>query len=730
MDNQNPVPNPEEQANKQTTPPFSDASSASQNDDMMKTSIGAPTPMQSPSPDPMRTMLDANPSATPDASTPPASSSTPPSPPSQSPSGYDPFATQYVGKDAPPAVNYDPYATQFDPLSKAETDAAIAAAAEKRKTQEQQATKASGDGTGKRRLPSMPAMNFQLSGTSLVSELGLLPLTGIYALIILVSSLGMAFFMRFLGMLLLYGDIAVVRTLLGLVGAGLAVGLLAALKYVPQLAGLQPRFDSLDLQRKPIEQPSSTPKANLDFWFFVFAGALVALSLVLGFVSTEQLPIVHIDGDDVNVERTEESLDEGFQETVFKDIDPVRGKLENELLTIEVKQIARTVSALFGLLGALAIAATAFLPTGTPEGSDASARPFTPLQIGVALMGGLGLLMWTWSLKLISHQSGDFIYFVLLAFVGMYVMAGQHLAVLPARFLAWVRRWRMGIYVVISSVLLMSLVTIFFDAKSVRGTSFSDLSEFNFTWRFAFSPAYFIFTIADHGIILMLVISIVLVAFGLLGTFLALQAFGQEIVEKRQTSIRIAAIVATTLVWLLIPMILTYGLLEILGADRIIEAILLVLLPFAYLMGALWVLHHRTALFDRVMGAFDGIVKRLPQQLPPFLRLPLQQVTAVRGDDVKAFIPWPLGIALAMGVSLIAAPFVLSFWFYLIVLVGLLFLLSDHQPRAPKPIVATPTPPSASPSEPSTTPDPSVSPTNQPAQEFRPPTSPFDSSQE
>ncbi|PJF42505.1 MAG: hypothetical protein CUN55_09955 [Phototrophicales bacterium] len=699
MDNQKPVPNPEEQGNEEQP---------SRSEDMMQTSASA-SPVPESSDDPMKTVIDVSPSsATPEPST-------PKSPP------YDPYATQYVAAGDEQAVSYDPYATQFEAISEEQKTEAIAQASEqqKRKTQEKPPVPSEKQ-EGERRFPPL---SFDIPSASIVSQLGLVPLWGIYALIALLTSLGLAWFMRFLGILLLYGDISIMRTLLGVVGGGLAVGALAALKYVPQLAGLQERTDTLDKELPPSLVNTSVPKVSFDFWFLLFAGIFILSSFLIAALSTEQHPIVIFSGDDKErIENLQEDMESTYDSRAYHDLTPVTGemKLFGDEVTIEYKNMFNVSRFLFGIAGAAILVGLLAYSFRKPLSEVSSKRDMSPIQIGLALASGIGLIMLVWSTKLINHQSGDFVYFFLLAFVGVFGMGGTHLTLFPLRFIKSVNQLQLAFYVAILTILLMSVVTIFLDASSVEGVDLNELraaaeqtqsglpddneqarfdGSFDYTWRFSYSPAYFVYMLTERGFFKTVVISILLVFFGILGMFFTFQGFGYHWVENRTEGRNVVAIATSMLFLLVVPMIALMAILRVLSMSRIIEGTLLWLVPFLLLLGDVWIIHNRTSTVDRALNWVKNLAARVKVPALVFLTKPINQLASVRGEDLKAFLSWPTGIALAVGLSIIAAPFTLSFWFYLLLLVGALFLLNSSRSQPKQPVSPTTTP-SSSASEP------------------------------
>lgn len=713
MDNQNTTPNPEEQENNKPTPPLGGTQPPSSFDDeMMKTSIGTPTPAHNPAMPPssspfddasMRTMLDAAPEDSSQSTSPSQAASTQPVPSEQPPAdtSFDPHATTFDLQVDEPDPNFDPYATQYvsdDEKKAAFQGAEITPPAQPKQPSSQPQQKSQGASSGQPtpasgpKIPQLNIGNISMPQTSMVKDLGLLPLSAIYAVLIILPALGLAWFMRFVGILLLYGEISIIRTILGILGAGLAGGLFFALKYLPPLGGLQKRFDDLDLARAPISEPIQESRTQLNFWFFVFAGVLLSAAVVGAALSTEQLPIISYDGSDAFVEAQESSVDE-LTSDKFSDIIPVRGVFEQEDSDNEIRftNLLTGISLLFGLIGAgILVGVSAF--SLQPDTIEPSAeRNFEPLQIILPLASGIALIMLAWSLKLINHQPSDFIYFFLLAVLGMYGFAAFNLRFLPARFFKWVSQVRVALYAGVLSLVLMSIVVLFLASSNARdGIDFSDGSEFSFTWRFAYSPAYFSFLLGDKDILIILPASIALVFAGLLGGFLTLQAFGYELVEDRAKGKNVLGLTFTLLLLLTAPTVLIVVLLRIISPSNTLDGLLLWGLPFALFVGIVLLIRTRPKVVDSILKPIHNAAGQLPNSLL-FMSDPLKKVTKTSGEEVKALVTWPLGLTLAVVYSLIAAPFAFSFWFYALLLVGILFLTSEHQTPIRQPRIPSPT---------------------------------------
>jgi hypothetical protein len=489
-------------------------------------------------------------------------------------------------------------------------------------------------------------------GPSIFLNVGRVPLLGLYSGVVALSALGLALFSRFLVLLLVYGDFEIGRFILGIFGLLLAVGFYIAFEYIPVLGGAQARLDRLDLEQNPNLATIQEPAGTLNPWLIGLAVLLTVTGLLGGGLIFDAWTSLNIDG---------------------------------------VSQLFAIILGGFG--GALIGGLSLFNEPRTPL-NGAAERRFTPLQLVRPIGIGLGVVFLAAGLQLLRVDLGfedgavvpqpyaaDVPIYFLLALAGMYGIGGQSLRVLPLRFHQWIGNTIVGLVSGVASVGLMSVFTMLLDGTDGGG---------DITVRFAYAPWYLIGTMDDSNIVLMSLFGVLLSAAGLFGGFLTLQSFGETIISQPQKRIQMLSLTLATIFIVMLPMLVIFPVLTVLPLGMLLEAWLLFLIPFVLLSALLVAVKTRAGFIAGMLGVMKRLVNILPKQTPPWLRSPLQSVVTTDQSVVQSLITWQRGIAFVVVFSAIAPTLALSFWFWILLLVGIMYGFSSQATGRPAPIASKP----------------------------------------
>lgn len=636
--------------------------------------------------------------------------------PAEKPASFDPHATQFQQMQADGSEeqqNFDPHATQFQGVTQQSDTPGVhttmppsarpaasgvpsqspaSAAAEQTPPASSRRSRRGGE-------PSMGQTQAKAPRASAASNMGALPLWGIYAGLIFFSSIGLALFARLLVLLLVYTEFDVIAILSGIIGLGVFVLPAAVLEMVPQLAGAKQRLDSLestmDRGESPHMQSVVETRATMSPWFIAFAAILVVMAVVGSLLATEATPLLSLDGDDEFVESAEKSFEESLEEDSYRELQPLEGNSESDQLDVSVQYPIMPTVLILGLFGAGVLAAAARMDFNLPSIKALEQLPFNVMQLVRPLATGVGLVGFAVALALISHRSGDFVFYFFLALIGAYGIAGTSWRILPRRLQEFSSTLRIALFAGVVVIALMSVATMFLDASSVEGVNIETNEAIEKVYRFAYSPDYFLFTVADRNIAVMSFLGILLVFLGLLGTIVSLQAFGYDLVRDKKTRTDVVGVGSAALLVAMLPTLLLWPLISLLGIGRGTEAWLLWGIPFVLLLAMLWAVQSRPALVTSALKPVKTLSGRLPASVPAPIRDTFHKVGNSSAEGVNAVLDWKLGFALIIVFSILALPLAISFWFWVIALIGVAFLLGDANtaPPAPKAPPKPPKPP-------------------------------------
>ena len=643
-------------------------------------------PFQTDPPEPLAETVRDTSASTPSNSAPDAPPPATEAPPAPEQPKFDPHATQFQQMEAQ-QPKFDPHATQFQQVQTQEpkTDlhstqgqsipstppatasypqvkptAADAPTATPQPTREQP-----------RRKPKTQA---EPSGA--VKNLGALPLWGIFISLILFSGLGLALFVRMIVLILVFTEFNIIAIVLGILGVGLFALPVIVLEMVPPLAGLKTRLDSLTENAPIVEEPRA-PKGALGIGLAVM---IVLVTLLGALFATDPTPVLNVSGSDDFVENTETGFNESLEESSYREISPVKGKSEFDGNSFSASYPLMPMVLILGLLGAGGLVASAMMDFSLPKIAALEKLPINITQLLRPFVAGFGVIAFALALALVGHRSGDFILYVVLALVGAYGIAGTSWQVLPQRFHTFATTVRIGIFSGIVAIGLMSLITMFVDASSVEGANLEDFTDsFKQTYRFAFSPDYFLYTVADRNIVVMSIMSIFIIVMGIAGLGFTLQVFGNDIRADKEARKSFIGVASLAMVVAMVPALVLWPFISLIGLGRGVEVVFLWGLPFALLLTLVWVAQNRPQIIDSALKPIKSLLTKVPPAVPAPLRGSLNRLNNVSGQNFGQQMTWQVGFAVAVVFSFLALPLALSFWFWIIAAIGVLFVLGQQR---------------------------------------------------
>ena len=466
---------------------------------------------------------------------------------------------------------------------------------------------------GKPKLTVQREFNLRVQQTG-ISQSSRLMQWAMYLGVWLAGAFGLAAGMRIVTAVMISRDVSFFSLLLGVIGFGAPFAIYSAFTRVPTLKNAQTQIDQIEdyYSGGTLASSINVPSVT-DKWWHI---ALVVLFVVTG---------------------------------VFG------GWLAGG-------PASRDAGIWLGLFGGLLVGVLGGISGKVGSLSASGEREFEMEQLYRPLAVGIGLTMWAAALKLVGSNSWDILLYILLLLIGMIGIAGSSIKALSLRLHQWSGRLQIALLSGLAAVSMMSLFNMFLNSYSSRDSTF----------RFAYSPAGFIGTASDRNIILASLFGIVLVIVGVLGATIVMSAFGHNVVKDRQFRLRFSSMLVAGLTLIMFPMLFIWIILSILPLGQTFEGWLIWGIPAAMLTGLLIAIQTRPELVDNGMVMLQQNVSKMTF-LPPFMRSPLDKFGTLRAEQIQPVVTWELGLIVVVVGSIVAAPLVLSFWFWIIALGGFLF---------------------------------------------------------
>lgn len=479
-------------------------------------------------------------------------------------------------------------------------------------------------------------------------QLDRLILWGEYLGLALLSVLGLALFMRMVVLLVIFGHFDVIAVILGMLGAAASAGVFFAFTLVPPLFGIEEKLDQIEMDASggTLLASIEESRATIGLWFFVLIGLLVVAG-ALGGLMAFNVPLL----DDRDVKEAKEA-----------------GALA------------------LGVLGAAIVAGLGGYSEAHTPFSGTTARRFDFRHLIRPLALGIGLPAFAAGLALIGHNAWDIPLYFLLALIGMIGIGGSSLRTMPLRLHQWSGRAHVGLVAGAATVAAMSILTLLIDKYTIEYRFIDDE-----TYRFAYSPQHLVFTAKVHSLILISLFGIPLVLTGVLGSWIALQAFGYNLMNDRTQRQNLTALVVGSLGVLLLPLLIIWVILVLLPLGETTEGWLIWGIPFLVLLLEVWLIRERPGVIEGVLARLRPLVGMIPASAD-FIKAPLTRFVSIQAAQMQSVVTWKLGFAFAVVGSIIMAPLLISFWFWPLALIGVAYLVNFMKP--PQMQSAPPPPPS------------------------------------
>jgi hypothetical protein len=332
-----------------------------------------------------------------------------------------------------------------------------------------------------------------------------------------------------------------------------------------------------------------------------------------------------------------------------------------------------------GLFGGLLVGILGSLSGTMAPLSDSGPRDLKPEHLYRPVAVGIGLTMWAAALHLVGSGAWQIPLYTLILLFGMIGIAGASIHALPLRLHQWSGRLHIALMSGVAAIATMSLANMFLNGHSTEILEFVDgnTQSTDATFRMAYSPAYFVSTASDRSIILASLFGILLVIVGVVGAAIVMQAYGHQVVTDRRLGLKFSSILVAGLTVVMIPMLFIWAILAILPLGRTFEGWLIWGIPATILMLLLIIVRTRPQLLDKWLEMFHQNVSKMTF-LPPFIRNPLIYLGTLRSSHIQPVVTWELGLVAVVVGSIVAAPFVLSFWFWILALGGYLFWIDKE----------------------------------------------------